>query len=25
MTKEEMDMLADEADGIIAEGETDEY
>jgi hypothetical protein len=24
MTKEEMDMLADEADAIIAEGETDE-
>jgi hypothetical protein len=25
MTKKEMDMLADEADAIIAEGETDEY
>lgn len=25
MTKEEMDLLADEADALIAEGETDEY
>jgi hypothetical protein len=25
MTKEEMDVLADEANALIAEGETDEY
>ncbi len=25
MSKDEMDMLADEASAIIAEGETDEY
>jgi hypothetical protein len=25
MTKEEMDVLADEVDALISEGETDEY